>query len=90
MYKIENLSLKSRFVGMILTILILSSVVTLFAQTGFSSGNNPHDSLLFDGANTQFFNNYNCTRYQLHNQVQTAVELQQNGYWHTIEDVSTV
>jgi hypothetical protein len=26
----------------------------------------------------------------LHNQVQTAVELQQNGYWHTIEDVSTV
>jgi hypothetical protein len=53
MNKIENSCLKSRFCGIILTAIVLFSAAYSYSQQGTSSGNNLHDSLLFDGTNKE-------------------------------------
>ncbi|HEY3251721.1 MAG TPA: hypothetical protein VGK25_11435, partial [Ignavibacteria bacterium] len=72
------------------TILIFVSSA-LFAQSGFSSGHNPHDSLLFDGAEkVQFRNSDDCIPdtsclMKVYSITGTATG---TVMWDTLEDVS--
>src|SRR4030095_3703723 len=76
----------------IILILIFSSALTSFAQTGFSSGHNPHDSLLFDGSVKNLWDN--CDNCQPDSNCEITVYNVKGSatgtvIWYTMEDIST-